>query len=127
MGAGAGAALGGVVDRGIDGDVASVALNIDDMVVDAAGGTVGGAAARAVKPLVTSAGSEVGRQFVKNNPVLKKAVEKGGPAAAKAVGKAVGRAAACEVIGQPQSSTPAMVPSHVPTEIRDVDQMVRSH
>jgi hypothetical protein len=127
MGAGAGATLGGVVDRGIDGDVATVALNRDDMVVDAAGGMVGGAAARAVKPLVTSAGSEAGRQFVKNNPVLKTAVEKGGPAAAKAAGKAVGRAAAGEVIGEPQSSTQGMVPSHLPTETRNVDQMVRSH
>ena len=127
MGAGAGATLGGVVDRGMDGDSTTVALNGNDMVVDAAGGMLGGGAARAVAPLVTSAGSEAGRQFVKNNPVLNKLVEKGGPAAAKAAGKTAGRAAAGEVVNQSQTSIPAMVPSHGQPGIRNVDQMVRSH
>ena len=127
MGAGAGETLGGVVDRGMDGDSSTVALNGDYMVVDAAGGMVGGGAARAIKPLVTSAGSEAGRQFVKNNPVLKKAVEKGGPAAAKAAGKAVGRAAAGQVVEEPETFAPDLVPSHVQPGNPNLDQMVRSH
>ena len=112
MGAGAAASLGGVVDRGLDGDPNTVPLDGDQMMIDGAGGLVGGGLARAIRPLVTPAGSEAGRQVVKNVPVFNKAVEKGVPAAGKAAGNAAGKAAAEQVVNQPPLSVPTMVPSH---------------
>ncbi len=81
-GAGAGAAAGGVLQRGIDGDNSTVALDGEEMVTDAAGGALGGAAGKFAGSLIP-AGAEGGRQV---SSIMKKAVVAGG----KMVGKAVG-------------------------------------
>lgn len=105
VGAGTGAVLGGVVERGADGDASTVPLEGDAMIVDAAGGAMGAAASKLAEPLVvglTSSLSETGRQVVKNNPVVKKAVDAGAKVSTTQVGTTAGRAAANKMTEKPK-------------------------
>ncbi|GEM_PF-5376328 len=95
IGGSVGAATGGVVDRGLDSDRSTVALDAKRMVVDAAAGGTGGAVAYAAGALV-SASPEVARQAGKALPLLKKGAE----AAGKAAGNAAGRAGSEAALGE---------------------------